>query len=100
VTKRISTEDVAHVANLARLNLTEDELDAFTSQLAAVLDHAEDIESLDVEGVEPSSHPIHLNNVLRADEPGKALDVDEVLEAAPSVEKRQFRVPPVLGEEL
>ena len=96
--QRISREEVAHVARLAQLALSEDELDAFTSQLAAVLDHAADLEALNVDDVEPSTHPFPLKNVLRVDEPGEGFEVEEVLEVAPKVEERQFRVPPILGE--
>lgn len=95
---RISRDDVAHVAKLARLNLTDEELELFTGQLAAVLDHADDVASLDVEGVPPTAHPLPLKNVLRPDEPRPSADRAEVLAAAPSVEDDRFRVPPVLGE--
>ena len=98
MTERISTDDVAHVARLARLELRPDELESFTSQLGAVLDHAADLDSLDLDGVEPTAHPLPLSNVLRSDEVGPTLDPDEVLAAAPAVEDGQFRVPPVLGE--
>ena len=98
MTERISTDDVAHVARLARLELRPDELESFTSQLGAVLDHAADLDSLDLDGVEPTTHPLPLSNVLRPDEVGPTLDPDEVLAAAPAVEDGQFRVPPVLGE--
>jgi aspartyl-tRNA(Asn)/glutamyl-tRNA(Gln) amidotransferase subunit C len=99
MSERITTSDVQKVAKLARLRLTDDELDRFTGQLAAVLEHAADLETLDLAGVEPMAHPVPLTNVLRADEPGDALERDEVLAAAPSAEDGQFRVPPVLGEE-
>lgn len=95
---QITREDVAHVARLARLRLSDTELDTFTGQLAKVLDHARDVEVLDVADVPPTAHPYPLQNVLRADEVRPSLDRDEVLAAAPLVEDRQFRVPPVLGE--
>ena len=98
MSERITRDDVAHVARLARLTLTEDELDMFTGQLGAVLDHAEDVEALDLEGVPPTSHPYPLKNVLRADRVEITVDRDEVLEAAPQAESGQFRVPPILGE--
>ena len=98
MTERISTDDVAHVARLARLELRPDELESFTAQLGAVLAHAADLDSLDLDGVEPTAHPLPLSNVLRSDEVGPTLDPDEVLAAAPAVEDGQFRVPPVLGE--
>ncbi len=94
----ITRDDVTHVAALARLNLTEDELELFTPQLAAVLAHAADVEALDVEGVPPTAHPLPLHNVFREDEIRLSLDRAEVLAAAPSVEDHRFRVPPVLGE--
>ena len=96
--ERITTEDVTKVANLARLALTPDELETFTGQLAEILEHADDMASLDLATVEPMARPIPLVNVFRADEPGAALDRDEVLACAPVSEDGQFRVPPVLGE--
>jgi aspartyl-tRNA(Asn)/glutamyl-tRNA(Gln) amidotransferase subunit C len=95
---RITREDVAHVAGLARLRLSDDELDLFTGQLQAVLEHAEDVESLDTEGVPPTAHPFPLENVLRPDDPRPSLDRDEVLAQAPDAQDGRFRVPPVLGE--
>jgi aspartyl-tRNA(Asn)/glutamyl-tRNA(Gln) amidotransferase subunit C len=95
---RITTDDVAHVARLARLAVTDDELATFTDQLAAVLDHAADVEALDLDDVPPTSHPYPLQNVLRDDVVVPSLDRAEVLAQAPSVEDEQFKVPPVLGE--
>jgi aspartyl-tRNA(Asn)/glutamyl-tRNA(Gln) amidotransferase subunit C len=95
---QITREDVAHVARLARLRLSEAELDMFTDQLAKVLDHARDVEALDVADVPPTFHPYPLQNVLRADEVRASLDRDAVLAGAPATEAGQFRVPPVLGE--
>lgn len=96
---RISSDAAAHVARLARLELTPDELDRYTGQLDAVLDHAADLEALDLDGVEPMAHPYPLVNVLRDDEIGATVDRDEVLASAPSAEDGRFRVPPILGEE-
>ncbi len=95
---RITTQDVAHVAQLARLELTEEELERFTGQLAAVLEHARDVEALDTAGVAPTAHPLPLRNVLRDDIVGPSLPRAEVLAAAPSVEADRFRVPRILGE--
>jgi aspartyl-tRNA(Asn)/glutamyl-tRNA(Gln) amidotransferase subunit C len=95
---QITREDVAHVARLARLRLSDVELDTFTGQLAKVLDHARDVEALDVGDVPPTAHPYPLQNVLRPDEVRPSLDRQAVLDAAPLVEDGQFRVPPVLGE--
>jgi aspartyl-tRNA(Asn)/glutamyl-tRNA(Gln) amidotransferase subunit C len=98
VAARITRDDVTHVARLARLELSDDELERFTGQLADVLAHASDIEALDTEGVPPTAHPLPLRNVLRDDVVVPSLDRDEVLAAAPDVEDRRFRVPPILGE--
>ncbi|MEZ5234581.1 MAG: Asp-tRNA(Asn)/Glu-tRNA(Gln) amidotransferase subunit GatC [Acidimicrobiia bacterium] len=96
---RISRDDVAHVARLALLELTEDELERYTEQLGAVLDHATDVEALDLSDVEPLSHPLPVRNVFREDVPGEALDRQEVLGQAPAAEDGRFRVPAILGEE-
>ena len=98
MSRPISTEDVAHVATLARLRLSDDELERFTDQLAAVLEHARDVEALDTAGVPPTAHPLPLVNVLRDDVVTPSLDRDEVLGQAPAVEADRFRVPRILGE--
>jgi aspartyl-tRNA(Asn)/glutamyl-tRNA(Gln) amidotransferase subunit C len=95
---RISTDDVAHVARLARLSLTADELERFTGQLGAVLEHARDVEALDTAGVPPTAHPLPIANVFREDVVQPCLDRDEVLAQAPDVEAHRFRVPRILGE--
>jgi aspartyl-tRNA(Asn)/glutamyl-tRNA(Gln) amidotransferase subunit C len=94
----LGREDVAHVARLARLELTEEELELFTVQLASVLDHASDIAALDLSGIEPMSHPLEIRNVLRPDEPHRSLDRAAVLAAAPAVEDDRFRVPRIAAE--
>ena len=98
MSERISREEVAHVATLARLSLTEDELDTFTGQLADILGHAEDVERLELDDVPPTSHPYPLVNVLRPDVAGPTLSADAALANAPAAEDDQFRVPPILGE--
>jgi aspartyl-tRNA(Asn)/glutamyl-tRNA(Gln) amidotransferase subunit C len=95
---RITRADVEHVAKLARLALTDDEVDALTGELGAILDHAARVSAVDTSEVAPTAHPLPLVNVLRADEPRPSLDREEVLAAAPAVEDDRFRVPPVLGE--
>ncbi|MBO0693706.1 MAG: Asp-tRNA(Asn)/Glu-tRNA(Gln) amidotransferase subunit GatC [Acidimicrobiaceae bacterium] len=95
---RITTAEVAHVARLARLALTETELETFTGQLAAVLDHAADVEALDTSGVPPTAHPLPLVNVLRDDIPQPVLDREEILAQAPATEDHRFRVPRIIGE--
>ncbi len=96
--QRITTADVAHVARLARLAVTDEEMERFTGQLAAVLDHAADIEALDLGGVPPTAHPLPLANVLREDVARPGLPREEALAAAPAVEDDRFRVPRILGE--
>jgi aspartyl-tRNA(Asn)/glutamyl-tRNA(Gln) amidotransferase subunit C len=98
VPERLTRAEVAHVARLARLDLTPTELDLFTGQLADVLEHARDVEALDVGDVEPTAHPYPLHNVFRPDVVRPSLDRDEVLGQAPDTEGGRFKVPPVLGE--
>jgi aspartyl-tRNA(Asn)/glutamyl-tRNA(Gln) amidotransferase subunit C len=97
VSDRITVDEVAKVARLARLNMTPDELDEATARLASMLDHFADIDALDLDGVEPMNNPTNLANVLREDVEVEGLDRDEVLAAAPVVEEGRFRVPPIIG---
>jgi aspartyl-tRNA(Asn)/glutamyl-tRNA(Gln) amidotransferase subunit C len=95
---QLSRDDVIHVADLARLKLSEAEVDLFTAQLRTVLDHAADVAALDLSHLPPTAHPLPVENVLRPDEPRPSLDRAEVLAAAPSVEDHRFRVPRIGGE--
>jgi len=95
---RISRDDVSHVARLARLGLTDDELERFTEQLAAILDHAADVAALDTTDVAPTAHPLPLRNVMRDDVEVASLDRDEVLAQAPAVEDGRIRVPRIISE--
>jgi aspartyl-tRNA(Asn)/glutamyl-tRNA(Gln) amidotransferase subunit C len=97
--ERLTRDAVAHVAELAHLALTDAELDRYTDQLAAVLDHAADVEALDVGDVAPTAHPYSLVNVWRDDVVGPTLDRDEVLGQAPDAIDGRFSVPAILGEE-
>jgi aspartyl-tRNA(Asn)/glutamyl-tRNA(Gln) amidotransferase subunit C len=99
MSERITSDDVAHVARLARLDLTEAEVEKLVVDLGAVLDHAADVEALDTAGVPPTAHPLPLVNVFRPDEPRPGLDRDEVLAMAPDAAEGRFKVPPILGEE-
>lgn len=94
---RLTTDDVAHVARLARLNLTPHELERATAQLGAMLDHFADIDALDLDDVEPMAQPIPLTNVMRDDVEGDVLDRHEVLAQAPDADLAggRFRVPPI-----
>jgi aspartyl-tRNA(Asn)/glutamyl-tRNA(Gln) amidotransferase subunit C len=93
---RLTRADVEHVAQLARLELTEDEKDGFAEQLGVILDHAAEVAALDTHDVEPTAHPLPLVNVLRPDVPRAGLDRDEVLAMAPATEDGRFRVPRIL----
>jgi len=98
----LTTDDVAKVADLAMLDVSAEELATFTPQLAAILEHAADVEALDLADVAPTHHPYPLVNVFRDDVLDDAMsDVrDEALAAAPDAEAHQFKVPPALGEEM
>jgi aspartyl-tRNA(Asn)/glutamyl-tRNA(Gln) amidotransferase subunit C len=98
VAARITRQDVEHVARLARLALTDAEVDALTHELGAILDHAADVAALDTADVPPTAHPLPLVNVLRPDEARPGVPRDEVLAEAPEAEDGRFRVPRILGE--
>jgi aspartyl-tRNA(Asn)/glutamyl-tRNA(Gln) amidotransferase subunit C len=89
----IDREQVLHVARLARLHLAEDEIDRMSRELSSVLDHIEKLSELDLEGVEPTSHVIKIENVLRQDIPRPSWPRDQVLEPAPDAAQSGFRVP-------
>jgi len=92
----ISREEAEHVATLARLQLSDDELDRLTGELGEILEHVSELALLDLDGVEPTAHPLPLVNVLRSDEVRPSLDRAEVLAQAPAVEGDRFRVPRIL----
>jgi aspartyl-tRNA(Asn)/glutamyl-tRNA(Gln) amidotransferase subunit C len=96
VADRITREDVEHVARLSRLAISDDEADELASQLGVILEHAQDLSELDLEGVPPTAHPLAMTNVVRPDEVRPGVDRDEVLAQAPSAEGGQFRVPRIL----
>ena len=89
----ISREQVLHVARLARLRVTDDEIERMSRELSTVLDHIEKISELDLDGVPPTSHVIEVVNVMRPDEPRDSWPPDRVLEAAPDATPAGFRVP-------
>lgn len=90
---------VDHVARLARLELSEEERQRFTQQLASILDYCATLNQLDTEHVEPTSHVLALTNVFRDDVPGTPLARDTVLDAAPDHEDGFFKVPPIIETE-
>jgi aspartyl-tRNA(Asn)/glutamyl-tRNA(Gln) amidotransferase subunit C len=89
----IEKEQVLHVAKLARLRLSDEEVEKMASELSGILEHVEKISELDLEGVEPTSHVITLENVLRPDDPRPSWSRDEMLERAPDPASGAFRVP-------
>ena len=89
----ISRDEVVHVAKLARLELTDDELERFAGQLNAILEAVGKVSELDLADVEPTLHPLELSNVFAEDEPRPSLPVDEALANAPDREGGAFRVP-------
>ncbi|MEH7416139.1 Asp-tRNA(Asn)/Glu-tRNA(Gln) amidotransferase subunit GatC [Neobacillus drentensis] len=95
---RISTEEVKHVANLARLAVTEEEVEKFTKQLDKIITFAEQLNELDTENVKPTYHVLDMKNVLREDIPQKGLPREEVLKNAPEHQDGQIKVPSILGE--
>ena len=96
---RITAADVVKVARLARLDLSQEEIETTTSQLASMLDHFRDIDALDLEHVEPMTQPYRLSNVFRDDVVSDGLDREEVLAEAPDAAEGRFRVPPIIGIE-
>ena len=89
----IDRDQVLHVARLARLRLDESEIDKMARELSSVLDHIEKISELDLDGVEPTSHVVDVENVLRPDEPRPSWPLERVLEQAPDPAAGGFRVP-------
>lgn len=94
----LDIEQVRHVARLARLQLTDDELERFRGQLSAILDHAETVMSLAAEDVPPTSHALPLKNVLRPDVAGECLSQEKALSTAPEQEQGRFKVPRIIEE--
>ena len=89
----IDRDQVLHVARLARLRLTDDEVTQMTSELSTILDHIEKINELDLDDVEPTSHVVEVENVLREDDPRPSWPHDRVLAEAPDASAGGFRVP-------
>jgi aspartyl-tRNA(Asn)/glutamyl-tRNA(Gln) amidotransferase subunit C len=89
----IDRDQVLHVARLARLRLSEEEVETMVGELSGILEHVDRIGKLDLEGVEPTSHVVALKNVLRADEPRPSLPRDAALAPAPEPVDGAFRVP-------
>ena len=89
----IDRDQVLHVARLARLRLSEDEVERMAAELSGILDHVDRISQLDLEGIEPTTHVLPLENVLRPDEPRPSWPRERALEQAPDPSGGAFRVP-------
>jgi aspartyl-tRNA(Asn)/glutamyl-tRNA(Gln) amidotransferase subunit C len=98
MTERLTRADVEHVARLARLALTDEEIEGLTTELGAILEYAAQVSALDTKGVPPTAHPLPLANVFRRDDIRPGLSREEVLAEAPAAEDGRFRVPRILGE--
>jgi aspartyl-tRNA(Asn)/glutamyl-tRNA(Gln) amidotransferase subunit C len=94
----ISRADVEHVARLARLRLTDEELDRFQAQLDVILQEADKIRRLPTEGVPPTAHAVPMANVWRNDVVGPTLSQADALSTAPEVEQDRFKVPRIIEE--
>ncbi|OEF97033.1 Asp-tRNA(Asn)/Glu-tRNA(Gln) amidotransferase subunit GatC [Desulfuribacillus alkaliarsenatis] len=92
----ITVKDVEHVANLARLELSEKDKELFTEQLNSILEFAEKLNELDTENVPPTSHVLDIKNVVRKDEVKQSLPREEALRNAPSQEEGHFKVPAII----
>ena len=95
---QISRDEVAHLARLARLALTDDELDSFAGQLDAILEHVSQIQAVDVTDVEATDNPLKSVNVTRPDVVEPSLSQEEALSQAPRAAEGRFVVPRILGE--
>ena len=95
----ITREEVAHLADLARIDLSDAELDHLAPQLAVILDSIKSISEVAADDIPPTSHPMPLTNVFREDVIRPGLTAEEALAGAPQVEEQRFAVPKILGEE-
>jgi aspartyl-tRNA(Asn)/glutamyl-tRNA(Gln) amidotransferase subunit C len=93
---KISREDIEHIALLARLSLTEEEKDLFGSQLSSILGYMEKLNELDTKDIQPTSHVLPLNNVMRDDAPVPSIPREAALINSPSHTEKFFRVPKII----
>lgn len=96
---QLSRDEVLHVARLARLALSDDEVTRFGAQLSAILDHAARVSEVAADDVPPTSHALPLSNVFRDDEVRDCLPQEKALSTAPEVEDGRFRVPRIIEEQ-
>ncbi len=93
---RITSEDVKHIASLSRLSLSDKEIDIFSGQLNSIIEYVEQLNSLDTGNIEPTSHVIPLNNIMRDDIPAASLPVEDALKNAPDSTEKFYRVPKII----
>ncbi len=96
---KINESEVRHIAHLARLDPSDDEVRLFTEQLSAILDYVEQLNEVDIENVPPTAHALPVRNVFREDVPGACLTPDEALANAPARDGNFFAVPKVLEQD-
>jgi aspartyl-tRNA(Asn)/glutamyl-tRNA(Gln) amidotransferase subunit C len=94
----LSRDDVAKLAGLARIEMSEEELESLSSQFDLILDAVARVQEVDLEGVVPTSHPQPIKNVFREDVVHPSLTPEQALSGAPAQEEQRFRVPQILGE--
>jgi aspartyl-tRNA(Asn)/glutamyl-tRNA(Gln) amidotransferase subunit C len=95
----ITRAEVSHLAHLARIDLTDAELDHLAPQLAVILESVAKVSQVAADDIPPTSHPVPLTNVFRPDEIRPGLTAEEALSGAPEAEQQRFSVPRILGEE-
>ena len=95
----LSRDDVAHLASLARIDLSDAELDRMVGELGTIISSVEAVQQAPIEGVEPMSHPMPIVNVTRPDEVRPSLTPEEALSGAPASEVQRFAVPRILSED-
>lgn len=95
----ISRDEVAHLAKLSRLALSEEELKEFATQIDGIIGYVSDVQQVDASGVEPMSHPHSIQTSMREDVVEKTLTAEQALDQAPAVEDQRFVVPQILGEQ-
>jgi aspartyl-tRNA(Asn)/glutamyl-tRNA(Gln) amidotransferase subunit C len=93
---KLTLEEVVHIAELARIRLTSQEMARYAEQLSDILDYAARLQSVDTSGISPTDRVVNPGNILRDDEARPGLSQLELLENAPETEKGQFKVPPIL----
>ena len=93
---KITKEDVKYTAKLAKLTFDDEQIEKLAQDMSNILDYAEKINEVDTENVQPMTHVLEVQNVLREDENEQCLDIEDVLKNAPDRDERTFRVPKVL----